>query len=1161
MKHIFIILLLISNFAIAKVPKLDSLLTLPSVDVAQELAKDAQHSDKDQPLRYAVRAKVEDVFVHGTKTQGGQWNQLADGSWIWRILVNADNAKSLGFGLKDFFMPPTAELNFYEWTGDLAKGPYTDQKNKPHKQLWTGPIIGDVVTIELKVADKYKDHVSFTIDSVARGYKNIWQDIDVLPKDSSSMFWNDDEMSVKSGSCNVDVACPEGDDWRNQIRSVAQFVFSRDGSDFVCTGSMVNNAAENSRPLFLTANHCVPTNTVATTLNLWWNYESSQCREVGSSASGTPISRATFNDTQSGASLKATLASTDFTLLELDETPDASYNVFYSGWDVQDKVSSMAVGIHHPRGHAKRISFENDPTSITGWDGSSNTHLRVADWDLGTTEGGSSGSGLWNGNKLLIGQLSGGLAACGNDEWDAYGRLFTSWEGGGSANSRLKDWLDPNNTGVETLQGLGDDSCPNINVTINHESDSEEIGISQNFSATIKGGSPPYEYKWDINADEQTDGLDESITAVYSSQYSNNVTVSITDSDGCASIGTKAVVIQAPNISLLNSGETAQLCGNDDNVIDPGERWRVSANMQNNGSVSATNSYVVFQKMVAGASVDIVGNDNYGNGVGACARDFIDISKTGSELGFVDPNPDDTIPGNDDGAAIVELSQPFNFYGQTISSLSVSSNGYISIDSTDTGADFDNDCPLPTLPNNTANGSSTMARIIPLHDDLIPTQLFHQHFDICPRQSALGVDLACDIFMYTDVDVYDNSNSDIESFNFEAILYPAVSQWVFQYEGEGFRPESSSVGIQNNNASDGVSFSCNNASEINTTEAVCVYHKDFQGAGDIDATDVSFYNLETPYIATGDLTVSQNKNDFVHFSVAEDASCGANINITMQAAVYDTGFNQDGGSLLATTIGNDGVCNVVTNCDVSDANDINPTNGLWFNDKRSGNGNDMYFTDNGLIYLQYTALEDRSPIWYITGANDYYQNNQAYNELTKKSYNGPFLSSTQTTTKVGESLTTLIDANNAIQTRTINGEFSAELIKSFIFSNNPVTAQRTGLWYNPSEAGWGQTVGTQGDVEVIINYLYDNTGQPYWLLGSGENTAVADIDMLYYNAFCPHCPSTTVTSKVVGSVRIDYDDNNTTATIQSMQVDIEGEHAGQWNRENLPLNLLTPPLD
>jgi hypothetical protein len=70
-----------------------------------------------------------------------------------------------------------------------------------------------------------------------------------------------------------------------------------------------------------------------------------------------------MTDFSNGASLVADYALSDFTLLLLDGLPDPTFQVTFSGWDNTGADATMAVGIHHPRGVAKQISFENDPTT------------------------------------------------------------------------------------------------------------------------------------------------------------------------------------------------------------------------------------------------------------------------------------------------------------------------------------------------------------------------------------------------------------------------------------------------------------------------------------------------------------------------------------------------------------------------------------------------------------------------------------------------------------------------------------------------------------------------------------------------------------------------------------------------------------------------------
>jgi len=233
------------------------------------------------------------------------------------------------------------------------------------------------------------------------------------------------------------------------------FIDSVEGGAF-CTGSLINNTSNDGKAYFLTAHHCVDTETEANTVVVYWEYESDTCRALGSSENGTPIPKP--KSSQSGSNLRATLDRTDFTLLELDDEPEPDFDVYWSGWDRTGDDPSSAVCIHHPKGDAKRISHENDPiTTTSSYSDSSpgdGTHFRVADWDSGTTEPGSSGSGLWNSDHRLVGQNHGGDANCSNDLADWYGKISASWaDMGSNSTNSLSGWLDPKNSLVNTLDG------------------------------------------------------------------------------------------------------------------------------------------------------------------------------------------------------------------------------------------------------------------------------------------------------------------------------------------------------------------------------------------------------------------------------------------------------------------------------------------------------------------------------------------------------------------------------------------------------------------------------------------------------------------------------------------------------------------------------------
>src|SRR5690606_3417460 len=156
----------------------------------------------------------------------------------------------------------------------------------------------------------------------------------------------------------------------------------------------------------------------------YWRYESPTCRPPNSTASGTPLPLSIAAATQSGASLLAVHHDSDVTLLRLDDPVPTAADPFFSGWDrVADRADRVA-SIHQPSGDEKRISIEGDEvlptTSQVSFPGGGPSLApghgwRVTGWDQGTTERGSSGSGLWNGDARLIGVLSGGSLGCGNN--------------------------------------------------------------------------------------------------------------------------------------------------------------------------------------------------------------------------------------------------------------------------------------------------------------------------------------------------------------------------------------------------------------------------------------------------------------------------------------------------------------------------------------------------------------------------------------------------------------------------------------------------------------------------------------------------------------------------------------------------------------------------
>lgn len=414
-------------------------LVMPGVDVAALEAEDVLRAAADLAPRFAQPQPT-----RVTPSTHGTWETLANGTAVWRLRVVSPKATSLNLGFAQYAMPAGGQLYLYTPDYQVVRGPFTAADNERHGELWTPILPGEALVIEVQLPAAARDELALVLTSVNHGYREFGQ----MPT---------------SGACNVDVICPQGDLWRSEIRSVA--VISTGGSTF-CTGFMVNNVAQDLKPYFMTANHCGINAGNAASLVAYWNYENSTCRPPGSPASGGP-GDGQLNQFNTGSFFRASYSPSDFTLVELDDPPQQAFNVHWAGWDATSANATSAVAIHHPNTDEKRISFENDPTTTTSYLGTTSpgdgTHVRVADWDLGTTEGGSSGSPLFNQDHRVIGQLHGGYAACGNDLADWYGRISVSWNGGATATSSLKPWLDPGNTGTTVLNGR--DQQPDFNLS------------------------------------------------------------------------------------------------------------------------------------------------------------------------------------------------------------------------------------------------------------------------------------------------------------------------------------------------------------------------------------------------------------------------------------------------------------------------------------------------------------------------------------------------------------------------------------------------------------------------------------------------------------------------------------------------------------------------
>jgi len=399
--------------------------SMPLFNVESMLSEDRVNINKpDVPYRYGK------VFeVNYSLENSGTWSQLPDGSRVWRLEINSEDAYSINLFYSNFHMPKGGLLHLYNSDKSELLGAFSELNNSPDNHFATAPTRGDATVIEYYEPVFSKGKGSLKISQVVHAYKDIYG-----------------LLSVSELQCNININCPEGAPWVQEKRSVTRITFTQGGGGYLCTGSLMNNTLQDRSLLYLTAEHCSPDN--HSSMVFFFNYENPTCwGNAGSLAQSL-----------SGATFKAANYMTDFRLVQINGTLPASYNGYFNGWDRTGGQPTNEVAIHHPGGANKKISIDNNPAvNSNGFGGRLVNGFWQVIWDVGMTEGGSSGCPLYDQNKRVIGQNLGGIASqCENPQavTKVFGKLSQSWGYGGSSTTQLKDWLDPNNSNVNTLVGI-----------------------------------------------------------------------------------------------------------------------------------------------------------------------------------------------------------------------------------------------------------------------------------------------------------------------------------------------------------------------------------------------------------------------------------------------------------------------------------------------------------------------------------------------------------------------------------------------------------------------------------------------------------------------------------------------------------------------------------
>ncbi|CAH1904972.1 Flg_new_2 domain-containing protein [Candidatus Nitrotoga sp. HW29] len=374
-----------------------------------------------------------------------EWQNTLQGGKIAAISITSPQATGIRMGILVHRMLAEATFRFYsqgskvsyeiagkEIMETIQRNLNAGDSSDAARTYWSPYIEGEEMTLEIELPLGINPNtLEIAIPSVSHFFFSILR---ASPGEKISKIG-------QAASCEIDVSCYS--EWSPESKSTAKIIFVNSGSSYLCSGTLLNDAASSGTPYFLSANHCITNQTIASTLQTYWFYRSTACNNG--------MLNPEFQIRTGGATLLYGNQITDTSFMQLNNLPPAG--AIYAGWSANTpELYTHVVGIHHPQGDLQKISFgllqsfqdctATDPITETyqcKFADKDNGKFLDVDYTSGISEGGSSGAGLFetiNSAHYLIGQLRGGNPSCFGSGTDEYGRFDIAYR------DALYKWLN-----------------------------------------------------------------------------------------------------------------------------------------------------------------------------------------------------------------------------------------------------------------------------------------------------------------------------------------------------------------------------------------------------------------------------------------------------------------------------------------------------------------------------------------------------------------------------------------------------------------------------------------------------------------------------------------------------------------------------------------------
>jgi len=447
----------------------------------------------------------------------GTWLEQHNGEDIWKLKIQVPDAKAFFIFFDEFDLPVDGKLYAYN-DNNIENALLFEHSDNPDGGPYSiEGLYGDNVVLEY-ISGKDSDEKPKLLFS-GLGYKYI-EDQTSIPEEAGA------DKYGKSDPCMININCEQGEPWQAQKKGVVQLRTHRMNTQTnLCTGVIVNNTSEDRKPYLLTAHHCFENVDITdpNNIHVLFEYEVSGCE-------AKPKEKPVYKYHRGGEIkvINPIYGGSDGVLVLLSGTIPDTWNVYFNGWNRSNNPATMTNGasIHHPNGDVKKISLYNEMVSSGTWQhGAENAHWNVK-YSQGATQGGSSGSPLYDRDGLIIGTLTGGNNDCNTpDGKDSYGKLWYHWDQSANPDSHMKKYLDPLNTGKTSLPGLYNNEDLEKELIISKT----ELNILANTTATIDIINGNGEYKITSSDDDVASATVENNKITVHAKNRGYVTIKIKD--------------------------------------------------------------------------------------------------------------------------------------------------------------------------------------------------------------------------------------------------------------------------------------------------------------------------------------------------------------------------------------------------------------------------------------------------------------------------------------------------------------------------------------------------------------------------------------------------------------------------------------------------------